>query len=226
MLPLFQTPTIFFYFRFSLSQAVRPSDFPAGTAGTDRVHPRRAADRRFFFQNRILPVSYPCPVVGTRVRVRVRGYSGSGTGTEFFPSGYGYWFDVNRGGIFEIWISRVGRYEVRGRRVQRIFSKKKRDRPFSNPYQCTHLPTYTRARIKYRGYRVRVHGHGLYPADFSKPLRPQREYFSLSPASHFRRLALICPGLQHMWTSNYMMVLKQWLCICHYFNFVFNRITS
>jgi hypothetical protein len=45
---------------------VYSSDLSAGTAGTGRVHPRRAADRagtgrRVFFQNRALPVSYPCP---------------------------------------------------------------------------------------------------------------------------------------------------------------------
>jgi hypothetical protein len=48
------------------------SDLSAGTAGTGRVHPLRAAGRagtgrRFFFQNRTLPVSYSCPS-------RVHGY--------------------------------------------------------------------------------------------------------------------------------------------------------
>jgi hypothetical protein len=79
------------------------SGLPAGTAGTGRVHPRRAAGtagRRvqrarvdgFFFQNRTLPVSYSCPsrvhgygyggtrAHGTGPRVgRVLDYSGTGT---------------------------------------------------------------------------------------------------------------------------------------------------
>jgi hypothetical protein len=33
-------------------------------------------------------------------------------------------------------------------RVQQIFSKKKTDRPFSNPYPCTRLPAYTRAWVR------------------------------------------------------------------------------
>jgi hypothetical protein len=53
------------------------SDLPAGTAGTGRVHPRQAVGtvgmgRRFFFQNRTLPVSYLCPS-------RVHGYGYGGT---------------------------------------------------------------------------------------------------------------------------------------------------
>jgi hypothetical protein len=46
-------------------------------------------------------------------------------------------------------------------RVQRIFSKKKTDRPFSNPYPCTRLPAYTRAwvripRVPDTGIRIRI----------------------------------------------------------------------
>jgi hypothetical protein len=40
------------------------------------------------------------------------------------------------------------RARVRGRRVQRVFSKKKTDRSFSNTYPCSRLPVYTRARVR------------------------------------------------------------------------------
>jgi hypothetical protein len=61
---------------------------------------------------------------------RVRGYMGAGTG-----AGTGTWARV---------------------RVQRVFFPKNTARPFSNPYPCTRLPAYTRARVRAAGTRVRV----------------------------------------------------------------------
>jgi hypothetical protein len=70
------------------------SELLTGTTGTDRVQPRRAVDRagmsttdrrvgrtrvdEFFFQNRTLSVSYPCPS-------RVHGYHGHGYGYGYVP---------------------------------------------------------------------------------------------------------------------------------------------
>jgi hypothetical protein len=39
-------------------------------------------------------------------------------------------------------------------RIQRVFFKKKTDRPFSNPYTCTRLPAYTRTRVRIPRVRV------------------------------------------------------------------------
>jgi hypothetical protein len=55
-------------------------------------------------------------------------------------------------------------------RVQQVFSKKK----LTGPSQTrTHVPVYQPILghgYGYRGYWARVHGYGLYPAGFSKPL--------------------------------------------------------
>jgi hypothetical protein len=65
---------------------VYSSDLSAGTAGTGRVHPRRAADRagtgrRVFFSKPYPTRLIPVPVVGTRVpQVWVRGYSSTRVG--------------------------------------------------------------------------------------------------------------------------------------------------
>jgi hypothetical protein len=68
------------------------------------------------------------------------GYAGTGTGRGYAGpvNGYGY----------------------------NEFFPKKTDRPFSNPYPCTRLPAYTRARVRIprvpdTGIRVRVVSDGF-----------------------------------------------------------------
>jgi hypothetical protein len=95
------------------------------------------------------------------VKKKSNGYSGFG------GYGYGYWFDMNRGGIFWKFSKFMKRYNdllnryngsetvqrIRGCgygygrraaagkrvRVQQVFSKKKTDRRFTNPYSFTRL---------------------------------------------------------------------------------------
>jgi hypothetical protein len=62
-------------------------------------------------------------------------------------------------------------------RVQRVFPKKKVTDSLLKPvpvYPFTHIypdtNTNTGHRYGYRRYRTRVHGYGLYPTGFSKPL--------------------------------------------------------
>jgi hypothetical protein len=89
-------------------------------------------------------------------RVRVTGSAGTGIDLMW-----------TRGEIFEIWISRVGGYGYAGAgtgtgggytgagtraagkrvRVQKVFSKKNWP-ALSNPYPCTRLSAYTRARVR------------------------------------------------------------------------------
>jgi hypothetical protein len=54
----------------------------------------------------------------------------------------GFWNGYNDG------YADTGTDSVRRVWVQRVFSKKKTDRPFSSPYPCTRLPAYTRARVQ------------------------------------------------------------------------------
>jgi hypothetical protein len=73
------------FFRHKSTGAYIYSDLPADTAGTGRVHPRRAAGkadtgRQFFFSKPYPTCLIHVPVAGTRVRVRRY----SGTGTRFF----------------------------------------------------------------------------------------------------------------------------------------------
>jgi hypothetical protein len=75
---------------FTFFLSLTGSDLPAGTVGMGRVHPRRVGRARarrvdgFFFQNRTLPVLYPCP---SRVHEYHRyGYGG----TRARVDGYGY----------------------------------------------------------------------------------------------------------------------------------------
>jgi hypothetical protein len=132
--------------------------------------------RRFFFQNCTLPVSYPCPS-------RVHRYDGHGyvgiflmflfflSVFCFFFGGYGYWFDVNRGEFF--W-----NLNFTGRRVNGYngFFPKKRWLALLKPvpvypFTCLYPGTGTAGtRHGYRWYQAWVHGYGLYPAGFSKPL--------------------------------------------------------
>jgi hypothetical protein len=115
---------------------VQISGLLAGTAGTGRVHPRRAAgmadtSRRVFFSNPYPTRLITVPVAGTRVR----GYSGTGRRVRvreflnffffccfFFQrvrgsAGTGIDLMWTEGGNFEIWISRV-RGRGYGRRVR------------------------------------------------------------------------------------------------------------
>jgi hypothetical protein len=140
-------------------------------AGTGR-RVRRARIDGFFFKT----VPY---LFHTRARLRVYGYHEHGYAGIFScfcflflfifgGYGYGYRFDVNRGQIFEISISRVGEYGYVGTGYAgggygyNGFFLKKGDRPFSNPYPFTRL---------YPGTDTGTgHGYGLYPAGFIKTL--------------------------------------------------------
>jgi hypothetical protein len=76
-----------------------------------------------------------------------------------------------------------------------FFFKKKTDRPFSKPYPFTRLYPGTGTDRGYRGYTgtgtrrygPRVHGYGLYPAGFSKPLCPT----AISSLSSWRHLTAV-----------------------------------
>jgi hypothetical protein len=63
---------------------------------------------------------------------------------------------------------------VRGRRkrvrVQRVFSKKKLTGPSQTRTRLPVYPPIPGHGYRYHGYRTRIHGYGLYPAGFSKPL--------------------------------------------------------
>jgi hypothetical protein len=146
------------------------------TCGGRRV--RRARVDGFFFSKPYLIRLIPVPVAGTRVRVR--GYSGTGRRVrvrEFFFLlhflFYKYFFllfffqRVRRVRVL-IWCEPGGKFlkfEFHGYADTTGFFQKK---TLLKPVPV--YPPIPGHGYGYRGYRARVHGYGLYPAGFSKPL--------------------------------------------------------